>query len=297
MRRRPQMHRQETSRQVEKMLADGIIEPSSSPWASAYVVVQKQTGEYRICIDYRKLNSLTKKYPYPSPNLEQCLETLAGKRFFSSFDLASGYWQLPMAETSKPLTAFRCEDGHFQFRRMPFGLVNAPASFQKFMNSMLTGMKGLELQVYLDDVCIATSGWSSHITALKKFFTIVMKTRIKLKPSKCLIGSTEITFLGHVISERGIQQDPRKLAALTRLERPTNLSELRRVIGLVGSLMYLVITTRLDIALAVNLLARKQANSTNDDWIAAKRVLRYLKGTSTVGILYRLDGQSFCSLF
>lgn len=125
LRRRPADHVEETKRQIREMLETGIVEPSSSPWSSAYVIVKKG-GDYRLCVDFRGLNSVTKKDPYPLPYIEACIEAVAGKNFYSTLDFASGFWQLPIANDSKELTAFRTEEGHWQFARMPFGLCNAP---------------------------------------------------------------------------------------------------------------------------------------------------------------------------
>lgn len=234
LRRRPLIQIEETRKQVKDMKEKGIIEDSTSPWASAYVVVKKKTGEMRICIDFRKLNAVTKKNAYPLPRIDTCLDVLAGKKFFSSFDFASGYWQLEMDNESKEYTAFRTEDGHYQFKRMPFGLTNAPASFQRLMNTMLAGVKGLDLQVYLDDVCLATNSWAEHCEMLGKFLSLVIDNKLKLKPSKCLIGAKEVTFLGHHISEKGIGQEPQKLKAIRNMPAPKDVNGVRRVLGLMS---------------------------------------------------------------
>lgn len=234
MRRRPPLHVEETRRQIKEMLKQGIIEESESPWSSAYVLVKKKSGDWRLCVDFRKLNAITKKNAYPLPNIESCLDALAGKVYFSQLDFASGYWQMPIADSSKELTAFRTEDGLFQFRRMPFGLTNAPASFQKLINVLFAGLRGLNLQVFLDDVCVATSEWPEHLGLLEKVFKLVIKANLKLKGSKCVFGSHQITFLGHRLSSKGIQQDPEKLRALIQLPYPTNAVEVRRALGMFG---------------------------------------------------------------
>lgn len=146
LRRRPHVHVAETRRQVQKMLSQGIIEESSSPWASAYLLIRKKTGDYRLCIDFRKLNSLTKKFVYPLPHIEDCIDTLAGKTYFSLIDFSSGFWQVLLDEESRELTAFKTEDGLFHFRRMPFGLANAPSSFQRMVNAMFAGLRGVDLR-------------------------------------------------------------------------------------------------------------------------------------------------------
>lgn len=176
-------------------LSKDIIEPSSSPWASEYAVVQEKTGDFSICLDFRRLNTLTKKNSFPLPNIEECLETLACEAYFSKLDFASGYWQVPMAKNSREMTAFRTPNGLYQFKVMPFGLTNAPASFQKMINLLFTGLKGLSLQVYLDDVCVATSTWEEHLAILDEVFYVVRRANLKLKGEKCVFGTHEIIFL------------------------------------------------------------------------------------------------------
>jgi 3-methyladenine DNA glycosylase AlkC/predicted aspartyl protease len=234
VRRHPAAHQREADRQVEEMLLKGIIEPSSSPWASEYVMVRKKTGDWRICVDFRRLNSVTKKNSFPLPNIEECIETLSGQAYFSKLDFISGYWQVPVAEGSRELTAFRTGNGLYQFRVMPFGLSNAPATFQKLINLMFSGLKGLNLQVFLDDVCVATSGWAEHIRVLDQVFTVIEKAGMKLRGSKCQFGTDQVIFLGHKISRFGVQQDPEKLRALQDLPAPTDVAGVRRVLGAFG---------------------------------------------------------------
>lgn len=234
LRRRPLAHIQETRRQVRQMLEEGIIEESDSAWASAYVLAKKKNGDLRLCVDFRRLNMVTKKTVYPLPNTEDCLETLAGKHYFSTIDFASGFWQIPVEESSKELTAFRTEDGQFQFCRMPFGLTNAPASFQRMINALLTGLKGINLQVFIDDVCIATTTWKEHLELLQKLFSVVSKSRLKIKGNKCIFGARRVTFLGHEISSEGIKQEPSKLKAIREMPPPTDATGVKRVLGLLS---------------------------------------------------------------
>lgn len=149
------------------MLEDNIIEESNSPFASAYVLAKGKSGELRLCIDFRKFNNMTEKMVYPLPNIEDRLETL--KVNFSLIDFAHGFWQIPVAAESRELRAFRTKDGLFQFKRMPFGLTNAPASFQRMINALLGGLKGINLQVFIDDVCLATETWKEHLNLCNKY--------------------------------------------------------------------------------------------------------------------------------
>lgn len=233
-RRLPQLHIDETSKQVKDMLDKGIIQESFSPWASAYVVVKKKTGDFRVCVDFRRLNALTKKDSFPLPNAEACIESLAGQEFFSSFDFASGYWQMEVEPQSRELTAFRTEHGHYEFTRMPFGLCNAPASFQRLMNKTFASLRGLNLQIYLDDVCLASTTWQEHLAAIEELLAVIERSNIKLNASKCTLAAKRINFLGHIISKSGVQQDPSKLAAIVNMPRPTNLHEVRRILGMLN---------------------------------------------------------------
>ena len=232
LRRRAQVQIDETRRQVNELLKEGIIEESDSPWASAYVLAKKKNGEYRLCIDFRKLNLATKKVVYPLPNIDECLETLSGKRYFSQLDFKSGFWQIAMDEKSKELTSFRTEDGQYQFKRMPFGLTNAPATFQKMVNTILAGLKGMNLQVFIDDICIATKTWEEHLIMLDKVLKVVIKAKLKIKADKCVFGSNSVKFLGHEISEHGIKQDPDKLKALAKLPPPVDTKGVKRALGM-----------------------------------------------------------------
>lgn len=234
LRRRAPIQIEETRRQVRQLLDEGIIEESSSLWAAAYVLAKKKYGEFRLCIDFRKLNSLTKKSVYPLPNIDECLETLSGKKFFTQIDFKSGFWQIQMGEKSKELTAFKTEDGQFQFKRMPFGLTNAPALFQRMINSVLAGLKGMNLQVFIDDICIATKTWSEHLALLKETLKKVIQANLKIKADKCVFAANKVKFLGHEISEHGIKQDPDKLKALLKLPAPNDVKEVKRILGMLS---------------------------------------------------------------
>ena len=136
------------------MLQNGIVEPSRSPWASPIVLVQKKDGPTRFCVDYRKVNKVTRKDAYPLPRIDATLDTLAGSQWFSTLDLLSGYWQVQIQEDDRAKTAFCTTEGLYQFRVMLFGLCNAPATFQRLMDLVLSGLQWAHCLVYLDDVII-----------------------------------------------------------------------------------------------------------------------------------------------
>lgn len=153
--------------QVNDMLKRGVIRPSNSPWASPVVLVTKKDGSIRFCVDYRRLNSITRKDVYPLPRIDDALDSLQGAEFFSSLDLRSGYWQVPMAEADRAKTAFITPDGLYEFNVMPFGLCNAPATFERMMDSILRGLKWKTCLCYLDDIVVFSPDFDTHLRRLE----------------------------------------------------------------------------------------------------------------------------------
>lgn len=145
----------------------------------------------------QQLNALTRKCAYPLPHVDDCIERLAGKRYLTQLDFNSGFWKLRMDKSSKEMTAFRSEDGHFQFRRMPFGLVNAPASFQRLVNVFFSKLKWNDFQVFIDDICIASDTWKEHLVLIEQALTIVKSHGLTLKGDKCVYGASRVIFPGH----------------------------------------------------------------------------------------------------
>ena len=141
------------------MLSKGIIQPSSSPWASPVVLVRKKDGSTRFCIDYRKVNAVTRKDAYPLPRVDDTLDTLAGAKWFTTLDLLSGYWQVEVEPSDKQKTAFCTPEGLYEFNVMPFGLCNAPATFQRLMDMVLAGIQWSSCLVYLDDIIVVGKCW------------------------------------------------------------------------------------------------------------------------------------------
>lgn len=155
--------------QVSDMLRRGVIQPSHSPWASPIVLVKKKDGSIRFCVDYRRLNKITRKDVYPLPRIDDALDCLQGAEFFSSLDLRSGYWQVPMTEADRSKTAFVTPDGLYEFNVMPFGLCNAPATFERMMDSILRGLKWHTCLCYLDDVVVFSRDFSTQLQRLRRY--------------------------------------------------------------------------------------------------------------------------------
>ncbi|KAG9510097.1 Retrovirus-related Pol polyprotein, partial [Fragariocoptes setiger] len=234
MRRYSPLEKAEINRQMHGMLEEGIIEKSNGPWASPIVLVRKKDGTLRFCVDFRQVNARTKAWVYPLPRIDEALEQLRETKYFSSLDLVSGYWQVTMADESKEVTAFRTAEGHYQFRRMPFGLRNAGATFQALMDAVLGGLKGSQVLVYLDDVIIATGSWDEHLVAIEDVLLRFRQAELKLKPSKCLFGHSGLKFLGHFVDERGVHADPSKTDAIRKLSATRDVSGIRRFLGMAG---------------------------------------------------------------
>ena len=203
----------------------------SSPWASPIVLVAKKDGSTRFCVDYRKLNLITKLDVYPLPQIDKSLALLCGTKFFTSLDLASGYWQVGMAADSREKTAFTTQHGLYEFKVMPFGLCNAAATFQHLMETVLAGLASDKCLVYLDDNLVIGSSFEEHLANLREVFGRLQKAGLKLKQAKFKLLQRKVEFLGHVVSDQGIQADP-KVTAVTEFPRPTDFRALRAFLGL-----------------------------------------------------------------
>src|SRR5215470_13727905 len=214
------------------MLKYDLIEPSSLPWAANVVIVGKKDGSQRMCLDYRPLNNVTRKDCYPLPRISECLDAMGGMKYFSSFDLRSGYHQIILSDAAKAKTSFVTKFGTYQFKVMSFGLCNAPATFQRLMDTTLRGLNYIYLLVYLDDIIVFAETIEQHLERLEMLFDRLRQAGLKLKPSKCQLLRIKLAFLGHVISADGIATDEQKIAAVKSWVRPTNVSEVRSFLGL-----------------------------------------------------------------
>ncbi|KAJ8337414.1 hypothetical protein SKAU_G00386340 [Synaphobranchus kaupii] len=217
---------------VKEMAAAGVIEPSDSPWAAPAVLVQKKSGEWRFCVDYRRLNSATTKDSYPLPRIDEALDHISGSSWFSSLDLRSGYWQVRLAPEAKPKTAFTIGQGLWQFRVMPFGLCNAPATFERLMERVLAAVPRSHCVVYLDDLLVHASDFQQALANLTDVLAAIRQAGLRLNPKKCQLLRRETAFLGHIVSERGVATDPSKVAAVRDWPVPGNVGELRSFLGL-----------------------------------------------------------------
>ncbi|KAM0729433.1 Retrovirus-related Pol polyprotein from transposon 297 [Formica fusca] len=229
----------EVNRQVREMLKNKIIRPSMSQWNAPLLVVPKKADasgkpKLRVVVDFRKLNDLTIGDSFPLPNITDILDQLGNAKCFTTLDLASGYHQIPMEEGDKCKTAFSTPHGHYEYNRMPFGLKNAPATFQRLMNSILIGIQGIKCLVYLDDIVIYGASLQDHNKRLIEVLRRLRENNLKLQPDKCEFLRKEVTYLGHIITENGISPDPSKLEAVRNFPTPRKVKDIQAFIGLAG---------------------------------------------------------------
>ena len=227
-------NRQIISEHIKTMLDSGVIRASRSPWAAPVVLVPKKDGKIRFAVDYRRLNDLTIKEIYALPRIDDTLDALGGANYFSTFDLTSGYWQIPMRPGDRDKTAFVTHEGQYEWMYMPFGLTNAPATFQRMMNNTFAGLTWQCCLVYLDDIIIFSKTFEDHLRDIVSVMQRVDQQHLMLKPSKCHVCCTEVEYLGHVISAQGMRANPKKLEVIRDWPEPRNATEVQSFLGLCG---------------------------------------------------------------
>ncbi|KRX51502.1 Retrovirus-related Pol polyprotein from transposon, partial [Trichinella sp. T9] len=231
-RRLPQAQREVVDRLIREMLHAGVIETASGPWSSPVVLVRKKDGSPRFCVDYRRLNAITRVDAQPLPRIDDTLDALAGSQWFSTLDLASGYWQVEVAEPDREKTAFSTPMGLFQFRVMSFGLCNAPATFQRLMENALRGLTFKGCLVYLDDIIVYGRTEEEHLERLEGVLSRLQSVGLKIKPEKCQLMRQSVRYLGHIVTQHGVSTDPEKTAAVQEWPTPRCVREVRQFLGL-----------------------------------------------------------------
>ena len=226
---------EEVREHIQEMLDGGAICPSQSPWCNTIVLVRKKDGGLRFCIDFCRLHSQTKKDAYPLPRMQETMESMVGAWFFSMMDLKSGFWQVKMAKDSQQYTAFTVGSmGVYEFLRMPYGLCNAPATFQRLMQNCLGELNLTYALIYLDDIIVFSQTEEEHLHRLRVVFARFLEYGLKLKPSKCHFLQDEITFLGHEISAKGMKPGTVNLKAIAEMAPPKTYTEIQHFTGMMG---------------------------------------------------------------
>jgi hypothetical protein len=195
------------TKEINYLLENDLIEPSKSNWSSPCILVSKSDGTYRFCTDYRKVNTVTKTDTFPLPRIEDCIDKVGNARFVSKFDLLKGFWQVPLTDRAKEISAFVTPDGLFQYKVMPFGMKNSPPTFQRLINQVTSGIQGCE--AYIDDIIIYSDSWEDHIRVLKQFFGRLTEANLTVNRTKSEFGRAAVTFLGHVVGHGKVYAHPR----------------------------------------------------------------------------------------
>ena len=234
MRRTPLGYASEEKKHLDLLLAGDVIEPSESEWASPSVLVRKKDGTVRWCIDMRRLNDVTTKDSFPLPLIEECIDSLDGCVFFSSLDMASGYYQLEVSEEDREKTAFVTKYGLYQFKRMPFGLCNAPATFSRAISLVLHGMSWTKVIAFFDDIMVLGKSFEEHYANLAQVLQRFCEHGLKLKPRKCNLFQRSVLFLGKRVSEEGIEINPANIEKVKTWPIPRCKKEVEAFLGFVN---------------------------------------------------------------
>ena len=221
--------------EISKLLRNGLIEPSKSSWSFPVILVPKKNGKWRMVVDYRKLNDITIKDAYPLPYIEEILFSIGNKvKYLTTLDLFSGFHQIPMEKEDRDKTCFTTMFGNYNYKVMPFGLCNAPATFQREMNRIFLPLIGKCMFIYMDDLVIFSDTLEQHILDLQKVFDIIKENGLKANLSKCHFIKQEVEVLGHILSTEGIKPVPKKVDVISKWESPKNITQLRSFLGAIG---------------------------------------------------------------
>ena len=217
--------------QIQMLIAAGLIRPSKSPWMSPVVLIKKKDGTLRLCIDFRRLNDVTVKDAYPLPCVDQIISSMFGCKYFTSLDVQSAFWNVRIADRDVYKTAFAVPGlGHFEWLRMPVGLINASSTFQRLIDKVLENIKFAK--AYIDDIIVYSRSWEEHVEHLSAVLDRVLASGLKLKLKKCVFAASKIAVLGSIVSEDGVHPDPEKLVAMKDLPAPHDVPSIRRFMGM-----------------------------------------------------------------
>ncbi|CAM5155346.1 unnamed protein product [Natator depressus] len=215
------------------MLALGVIQPSSSPWASPVVLVPKKDGSIQFRVDYRKLNAITVSDAYPMPRTDELLDKLGGAHYLTTMDLTKGYWQVPLDADARLKPAFITPLGLYEFLVLPFGLKGAPATFQHLVDQLLRGMESFAV-AYIGDICVFSQTWEDHVSQVKKVLDRLQEAGLTIKAEKCKVGMAEVSYLGHRVGSGCLKPEPTKVEVIRDWPTPQTKKQVQAFIGMAG---------------------------------------------------------------
>ena len=238
IKQRPYRHgpiqEEEIEKQVKELKEHDLIREGRGAWSSPVVLVKKKDGSWRFCVDYRRLNEVTSKDAYPLPRIDDSLDALGGSQLFSTLDLTSGYWQVELEESAKEKAAFVTRSGLWEWEVLPFGLTSAPSTFERLMETVLRGLHWKTLLIYLDDIIVFSKDLDTHLERLGEVFNRLAQAGLKLKPSKCTLFNKRVQYLGHVVSDQGVETDESKVQTVRDWPVPRHKSDVRAFLGTCG---------------------------------------------------------------
>lgn len=253
--RLPPFKKEKVREEVKYMLDIGAIEPGSGEWSSPVVLVPTGDGSLRLCIDYRKVNAVTKTDAYPIPRIEDCIDRIRLAKFVTKLDLLMGYWQVPLTPQAQAVSAFVTPDALYKCKVLPFGMKNVPAMFQRLMNLVTAELD--YVVTYIDDVVVYSEDWQSHLEHLRQLFCRLESAQIVINLPKCEFGRSQVTYLGHRVGCGVVLPRSAKVQAIVELPAPTTRRQLMRLLGMCGFYRRFVrnfaaVTARLTALLAKN---------------------------------------------
>ena len=219
-------------KEVQYMLKNDIIEESQSNWSSPCILVPKHDGGFQFCTDFRKVNDKTKSDSFPIPRIADCIDQIGNAKFISTFDMLKGYWQVPLTQRAREISAFVTPSGLYQYKVMPFGMKNAPAIFQRMVNKLVRDIDGCE--GYIDDVVIYSDNWSDHIHQIKHFFQVMQEAKLTINLMKSEFGKATVKYLGHFVGQGQVRPLDAKIQTIAKFPIPTSQKELARFLGMAG---------------------------------------------------------------
>ena len=226
------MKKELLDKEVQYMLENDIIEESQSNWSSPCILVPKHDGGFRFCTDFRKVNDKTKSDSFPIPRIADCIDQIGNAKFVSTFDMLKGYWQVPLTQRAREISAFVTPSGLYQYKVMPFGMKNAPATFQRMVNKLVRDIDGCE--GYIDDVVIFSDNWSDHIRQIERFFQIMREAKLTVNLMKSEFGKATVKYLGHIVGQGQVRPLDAKIQTIVKFPIPTSRKELARFLGMAG---------------------------------------------------------------